>query len=118
MVVGQSAGTGGVAYVDTTVTLRDGTMVYDNNGMTRDPFDPNAPLPTPLGPAGVLVCFESIFPDPARAEVLLPAIDRLRQLTNCNIRPVLVLENNVVEFIKKPIGFGALAETIRKVLGS
>ena len=28
------------------------------------------PLPTPLGPAGVLVCFESIFTDPARAEVL------------------------------------------------
>ncbi|MDD4891698.1 MAG: ATPase, T2SS/T4P/T4SS family [Phycisphaerae bacterium] len=31
----------------------------------------------------------------------LPAIDRLRQLTNCSIRPVLVLEGNVVEFIKK-----------------
>jgi apolipoprotein N-acyltransferase len=29
-----------------------------------------APLPTPLGPAGILVCFESIFPDPSRAEVL------------------------------------------------
>jgi apolipoprotein N-acyltransferase len=28
------------------------------------------PLPTPLGPAGVIVCFESIFADPARAEVL------------------------------------------------
>jgi apolipoprotein N-acyltransferase len=28
------------------------------------------PVPTPLGPAGVLVCFESIFTDPARAEVL------------------------------------------------
>ncbi len=28
------------------------------------------PLPTPLGPAGVLVCFESIFTDPARHEVL------------------------------------------------
>jgi apolipoprotein N-acyltransferase len=28
------------------------------------------PLPTPVGPAGVLVCFESIFTDPARAEVL------------------------------------------------
>ncbi|MEO6463509.1 MAG: apolipoprotein N-acyltransferase, partial [Candidatus Eisenbacteria bacterium] len=28
------------------------------------------PLPTPLGPAGVLVCFESIFTDPARQEVL------------------------------------------------
>jgi apolipoprotein N-acyltransferase len=31
--------------------------------------DPS-PLPTPLGPAGVLVCYESIFTDPARAEVL------------------------------------------------
>ncbi len=29
-----------------------------------------APLPTPLGPAGVLVCFESIFTDPARQQVL------------------------------------------------
>lgn len=34
--------------------------------------DPS-PLPTPLGPAGVLVCFESIFTDPARAEVLRDA---------------------------------------------
>jgi apolipoprotein N-acyltransferase len=31
--------------------------------------DPS-PLPTPLGPAGVLVCYESIFADPARQEVL------------------------------------------------
>ncbi len=31
--------------------------------------DPS-PLPTPLGPAGILVCFESIFDDPARSEVL------------------------------------------------
>lgn len=31
--------------------------------------DPS-PLPTPLGPAGVLVCFESIFTDPARQQVL------------------------------------------------
>ena len=29
-----------------------------------------APLPTPLGPAGVLVCFEAIFTDPARQQVL------------------------------------------------
>ncbi len=29
-----------------------------------------APLPTPLGPAGILVCFESIFTEPARAEVV------------------------------------------------
>lgn len=28
------------------------------------------PLPTPLGPAGVLICFESIFTDPARQQVL------------------------------------------------
>jgi apolipoprotein N-acyltransferase len=31
--------------------------------------DPS-PLPTPIGPAGILVCFESIFTDPARQEVL------------------------------------------------
>ncbi|CAN5852289.1 type IV-A pilus assembly ATPase PilB [soil metagenome] len=31
----------------------------------------------------------------------LPAIDRLRQLTGCRIRPVLALEANIVEFIKK-----------------
>ncbi|MFB3890801.1 MAG: GspE/PulE family protein [Phycisphaerae bacterium] len=31
----------------------------------------------------------------------LPAIDRLRQLANCNIRPVLAMESNIVEFIKK-----------------
>jgi len=31
--------------------------------------DPS-PLPTPLGPAGVLVCFESIFAEPTRSEVL------------------------------------------------
>src|SRR5215210_1306655 len=31
----------------------------------------------------------------------LPKIDRLRQLTGCRIRPVLALEANVREFIKK-----------------
>ncbi|MCG3180423.1 MAG: hypothetical protein BIFFINMI_02784 [Phycisphaerae bacterium] len=31
----------------------------------------------------------------------LPAVDRLRHLTGCTIRPVLVLEANVLEFIKK-----------------
>ncbi len=31
----------------------------------------------------------------------LPAIDRLRQLTNCRIRPVLALSENIHEFIKK-----------------
>lgn len=31
----------------------------------------------------------------------LPAIDRLRQLTNCKIRPVLALEANIREYIKK-----------------
>ncbi len=31
----------------------------------------------------------------------LPAIDRLRQLTGCRIRPVLALEGNIKEFIKK-----------------
>lgn len=34
----------------------------------------------------------------------LPQIDRLRQLTNCNIRPVLALEANIVEFIKRHAG--------------
>src|SRR5205085_2830251 len=34
----------------------------------------------------------------------LPTIDRLRQLTNCKIRPVLALEANITEFIKKYSG--------------
>jgi type IV pilus assembly protein PilB len=34
----------------------------------------------------------------------LPAIDRLRQLTNCKIRAVLALENNITEYIKKYAG--------------
>ena len=34
----------------------------------------------------------------------LPAIDRLRQLTNLKIRPVLALENNIAEFVKKYAG--------------
>jgi type IV pilus assembly protein PilB len=34
----------------------------------------------------------------------LPAIDRLRQLTGCKIRPVLALENNIREFTKKYAG--------------
>jgi type IV pilus assembly protein PilB len=34
----------------------------------------------------------------------LPAIDRLRQITGCRIRPVLALEANIVEFIKKYSG--------------
>jgi type IV pilus assembly protein PilB len=31
----------------------------------------------------------------------LPAIDRLQQLTGCRIRPVLALEANIAEFVKK-----------------
>jgi type IV pilus assembly protein PilB len=31
----------------------------------------------------------------------LPAIDRLQQLTGCRIRPVLALESNIAEYIKK-----------------
>jgi len=31
----------------------------------------------------------------------LPTIDRLRELTNCQIRPVLALEANILEFVKK-----------------
>ena len=34
----------------------------------------------------------------------LPTIDRLRTLTGCRIRPVLALEANIVEFIKKYMG--------------
>src|SRR5438552_5029663 len=34
----------------------------------------------------------------------LPMIDRLRQLTNCKIRPVLALEGNISEFAKKYAG--------------
>ena len=34
----------------------------------------------------------------------LPSIDRLRTLTGCRIRPVLALEANIVEFIKKYMG--------------
>src|SRR3954468_13785618 len=34
----------------------------------------------------------------------LPAIDRLRQLTNLKIRPVLALETNISEFVKKYAG--------------
>ena len=31
----------------------------------------------------------------------LPAIDRLRQFTQCKVRPVLALEPNILEFVKK-----------------
>jgi type IV pilus assembly protein PilB len=34
----------------------------------------------------------------------LPAVDRLRQITGCRVRPVLALEPNIVEFIKKYSG--------------
>ena len=34
----------------------------------------------------------------------LPTIDRLRQITGCRIRPVLALESNIREFIKKYAG--------------
>ena len=34
----------------------------------------------------------------------LPAIDRLRQLTGCRIRPVLALEGNIREFVRKYAG--------------
>ena len=34
----------------------------------------------------------------------LPTIDRLRQLTGCRIRPVLALESNILEFIRKYAG--------------
>jgi type IV pilus assembly protein PilB len=34
----------------------------------------------------------------------LPAIDRLRQITGCRIRPVLALEANILEFVRKYAG--------------
>lgn len=34
----------------------------------------------------------------------LPTIDRLRTITNCKIRPVLALEPNILEFVKKYSG--------------
>lgn len=34
----------------------------------------------------------------------LPTIDRLRTLTGCRIRPVLALESNILEFVKKYAG--------------
>ena len=34
----------------------------------------------------------------------LPAIDRLRQLTGCKIRPVLALEHNIREYVRKYAG--------------
>jgi len=34
----------------------------------------------------------------------LPAIDRLAQLTGCSVRPVLAMENNIREFVKKYAG--------------
>ena len=42
----------------------------------------------------------------------LPRIDHLRQLTNCHIRPVLALEANIVEFIKKHSGTKADMESL------
>ena len=36
----------------------------------------------------------------------LPVIDRLRQLTNCEIRPVLALESNILEFTTKTSAAG------------
>lgn len=34
----------------------------------------------------------------------LPTIDALRRLTDCNIRPVFALENNIIEYIKRYAG--------------
>jgi dihydroorotase len=42
----------GTQHLGCEVTLRDGTMVFDNNGRTRDAFDPSAPLPVPGGGGG------------------------------------------------------------------
>jgi type IV pilus assembly protein PilB len=42
----------------------------------------------------------------------LPQIDRLRQLTNCTIRPVLALEANIIEFINKHAPMTAEMESV------
>jgi type IV pilus assembly protein PilB len=42
----------------------------------------------------------------------LPQIDRLRQLTNCTIRPVLALEANIVDFINKHAPMTAEMESV------
>jgi len=42
----------GTQHLGCEITLRDGAMVYDANGKTREPFDPNAPLPVPGGGGG------------------------------------------------------------------
>ena len=42
----------GTEHLGCEITLRDGTMVYDANGRTRDAFDPNAPLPARGGGRG------------------------------------------------------------------
>jgi type IV pilus assembly protein PilB len=39
----------------------------------------------------------------------LPTIDRLRRLTGCKVRPVLALEANILEFVKKLAGGDASA---------
>lgn len=41
----------------------------------------------------------------------LPTIDRLRRLTGCRIRPVVALEANILEFIKKYAGGNANVNT-------
>ncbi|HUU59610.1 MAG TPA: ATPase, T2SS/T4P/T4SS family [Phycisphaerae bacterium] len=55
----------------------------------------------------------------------LPNVDRLRQLTGCEIRPLLALEGNIIEFIRKfsrssteiDTVLASLAETDVEILG-
>jgi type IV pilus assembly protein PilB len=47
----------------------------------------------------------------------LPSIDRLRQLTGCTIRPVLALENQIVEFIGAAAAPATGMESIMASLG-
>ncbi len=47
----------------------------------------------------------------------LPAIDTLRRLTGCEIRPVFALESNVLEYIKKYAGGGSDIDEFLTSLG-
>jgi type IV pilus assembly protein PilB len=47
----------------------------------------------------------------------LPSIDRLREITGCEIRPVLALENQITEFIRSCSGPATGMESILETLG-
>ncbi len=47
----------------------------------------------------------------------LPSIDRLREITGCDIRPVLALENQIVEFVRSCSAPATGMESILETLG-